>query len=259
MRKPIVLILAVLVLLFPPYWDSGIFTDDFGWVFLFDNYSWSTPVLSMRFFLGDFSLLVFLLEIGALLAVNAVWKRGEPAPLPGQAMPAKAISASAPRSDAAEELAKLNRLRQDGVLSEEEFAVEKARLMAPSADTRAAASVAAGEFPTTRIATAVQLLRDAGLPESQIVMPANRWAWSRGKPLPPGPYIVGEPRYAAVLFGLAGVMYSLLMALFGFGGGFDTFLFAAVAFGGLMWIAFKFIADWIISKRGLPRWDDIPG
>ena len=70
MRKPIILILAALIILFPPYWNSGIWTDDFGWVFLFDDYSWSTPVLSLRFFLGDFSLLVFLAELAAVVAAS---------------------------------------------------------------------------------------------------------------------------------------------------------------------------------------------
>ncbi len=259
MRKPIILILAALIILFPPYWNSGIWTDDFGWVFLFDDYSWSTPVLSLRFFLGDFSLLVFLAELAAVVAANMIWKRSERARAADGAVAAMPVAASTHQADVAEELAKLNRLRQDGALSADEFAAQKARLMAPSAETQATTSMAQGEFPSVRIANAVQVLRDAGIPESQIIAPAHRWAWREGKALPPIPYIAAEPRYAAVLFGLAGIVYSLLMSLFGYGGSFSKFVIMAAVFGGLMWLAFVLFSNWLIAKRNLPRWQDIPG
>ena len=52
-----------------------------------------------------------------------------PPPAPAAAAPAPAPAASAPEPDITDQLRKLAALRDDGILTEEEFAAQKAKLL----------------------------------------------------------------------------------------------------------------------------------
>lgn len=258
MRKSVMIVLALLVVLFPPYWISGIFDDDIGWCFLFGDY----------FYLEDLSWSILIVEVVLLLVVNAIWKRsaGRAAPVPLAASPAQA----SPPADVAGELGKLNALRQSGALTQEEFAEQKARLMAGAGATakpaRAAPapSTAGDEYPTRKIANAVAVLRDAGLEEKLIAAPGNRMLWRAGKPMPPGPYLADEPAYLGIVGVAMGLAFAVLMWI-AFELFMDTevsvgmFLFMAIGFGGGMSAFIVFNSNRLKGKHDLPEWRDIPG
>lgn len=266
MRKLVIAILWLLVILFPPYWESGLFDDDIGWIFLFDDYSYFTPVLSGNFFFEYFSWSIFFVEVIALSVLNAVWKKGEAGELAVPAQSPAAPVAPQPKPDITGELGKLNDLRLAGALSEEEFAEQKARLLGGGIGEgvlSAAVGTGAYNFPTSKIANAYAHLREKGLDDRMIVGAAHTFLWQRGKPMPPGPYMTEEAGLFLALTAMMGLAFGVLMTLFFnlFIGpaGLGVFLFLSVGFGGAMYLASQWYFRKLIRDRGLSRWEEIPG
>lgn len=272
MRRTVILTFAAIIFLFPPYYDQGFFSSDWGWMFITDAFP---P------FAQDIWWLVWIVEFVLLGIVNMVWKRSETpqhVAITGQSQGHATPVAAQPTKDVATELGKLNELRIAGALSDEEFAEQKARLLGEKA---AAGSVAAsapapaepshaslhagvsGIFPTARIEAAVEAGRAGGVSAFQNVPPLHHLLWKLDLPVPPTPYLDADQRMLAISTAAAGLIFGLLTTLFVhlfFGeAGFGSFAFLTLAFGGLMYVMVPGQARKLRSKHNLPEWNDLPG
>lgn len=281
MRRPVVIVLAILLFLFPPYYQQGYFSSDWGWMLI-------TSALPP--FAYDIWWLVWIVEFVILAVVNMVWKKGE-TPLVVDAAslaggrPAASAAAPAPRVDVAEELVKLNELRKSGALTEEEFAAQKARLLdapassgvdaaanpspapAASADRGHTVSAAPAAFapPTAeRLAAGDRLVEESDIP----VTPAQRKFFARirewGVPLPMTPWLEAVPsallKFAGVVGLGSGVVFAVLFSLLA---GSSISIFTIIVFGGATAAAIYFILPALgrnlRKKHNLPDWNDLPG
>ncbi|ANU07258.1 DUF6404 family protein [Paraurantiacibacter namhicola] len=162
----------------------------------------------------------------------------------------------------AEELRKLNELRVSGVLSEEEFAEQKSRLMAKDKVVSGKADM--DGYPTQKIANAVAMLRATGLEEREIATKGHRWLWQRGFALPPGPYVAREKGpYALLCAGMAlfagTIAYMVFSIMTGGGISFWTGLGLYLVFFAVFFLILPGNLQATVRKKKLPEWDQIPG
>lgn len=128
-------------------------------------------------------------------------------------------------------------------------------------------------FPTPRIAAAVQVARDAGMTDSQIMAPVQRRGWKQGIPYPPLPYYDAEPellgkirnQMALTFGGAMGVFFAIMGFVQSDMSLLANLVFivvmapiAGLAFGGLMNRTFRKRARGLRNRYGLPEWEDLP-
>jgi|GEM_PF-2307373 len=272
MRRTVILIFAAIIFLFPPYYDQGFFSSDWGWMFITDAFP---P------FAQDIWWLVWIVEFVLLGIVNMVWKRSETPQqlaITGQSQGHATPVAAQPTKDVATELGKLNELRIAGALSDEEFAEQKARLLGEkaAAGSMAASAPAATErssgaprattstvYPTARVQAAVEAGMAGGIRNFHNVAVVHHLLWRFDLPVPPTPYLDADQKMLGAFVAAAGLIFGLLMTLFGHlvfdEASFGSFAFLTLAFGGLMFITVPFQARKLRSKHNLPEWNDLPG
>jgi len=123
MRRLVIFLFAALIFLFPPYYDQGWFSSDWGWMFITD----AIPPYET-----DIWWFPWIVEFLILAVVNMLWKRSETsqqATLAGQAQP-HSSPVAAPQANLTDEIAQWKKLLDDGAISDEEFAAKKRELLA---------------------------------------------------------------------------------------------------------------------------------